>query len=71
MLREVDPVLTGRLTPNVIQSIVDLIPDLWLDDPAFSGPAAQREAYLAYFHERLRTPHAFVEEAINARSQLV
>ncbi len=70
-LPEADDLLSARLTPEVIQRIVQLIPDLWLDDPAFEGPEAQRAAYTAYLRERLQPPRAFVEEAINARAQLV
>jgi hypothetical protein len=48
-------------------SVVALIPDSWLaDDPMFSGPAAQRRAYVDYFVRRLLAPRAFVEEATRA-----
>jgi hypothetical protein len=70
-LPEVDEALSARLTPSVVGAIVDLIPEGWLDDPAFTGPAEQRAAYLSYLIERLRLPHAFVQEAIDARAAIV
>ena len=37
-LREVDAKMTGRVTPDIIDSIVKLIPDAWLvGDSPFSG----------------------------------
>ena len=70
-LHEVDGVLSARPAPNVIQSIVSLIPDAWLDDPAFFSPEERRAAYSSYLSARLRPPRAFVEEAIDARAQLL
>lgn len=70
-LREVDRFLSARLTTEVIDAIVGLVPDDWLDDRAFSGPDECRAAYSAYLAARLRPPRAFVEEAVNARAQLV
>ncbi|MEA2641518.1 MAG: hypothetical protein QOF51_2912, partial [Chloroflexota bacterium] len=70
-LRQVDEALTARLTPEVIGAIVARIPDVWCDDPAFSTPDERRAAYVAYLSARLQAPRAFVEEAIDARAQLV
>jgi hypothetical protein len=70
-LREADDVLSARLTPEIIHGIVRLIPDSWLDDPAFSDPEEQRDAYAAYLLRRLQPPRAFLQEAIDARSQIV
>ena len=37
-LREVDAKMTGRVTPDIIDSVVKLIPDAWLvGDSPFSG----------------------------------
>lgn len=72
-LKEVDGRLAGVLTPAVIASIVDLIPDAWLA-PA-EGTAVevqpQRDVYAAYLSERLEAPRDFLEEAIHARLQNV
>jgi hypothetical protein len=70
-LREVDEVVSARITPDVIREIVALAPDTWLDDPAFTGPEERRAAYASYLSARLRSPRAFVEEAIDARAQLL
>ncbi|MGE0684354.1 MAG: HipA family kinase [Candidatus Binatia bacterium] len=68
-LREVDSLMTGRVTPELIHSIVQLIPDAWLvGDSVFSGNNQHREAYLEYLLSRLESPHVFLEEAIRARS---
>jgi len=71
VLREVDRVLSAGLTLDVLRAIVALVPDGWLDDPAFSSPDGHRAAYSSYLSARLRPPRAFVEEAINARAQLI
>jgi hypothetical protein len=70
-LREADERLSGRLTPVVIDRIVALIPEVWLDDPSFPTPADQRAAYRSFIEERIRMPHAFVDEASDARARLV
>jgi hypothetical protein len=73
-LRDIDSKMTERATPDIICAIVKLIPDAWLSaepqvsDSPFRGPAEHREAYIEYLLSRLKTPHAFLEEAIRARS---
>jgi hypothetical protein len=62
LLAEVDEPMAALLTPGVIERIVGLIPEAWLeDDPS------QRAAYSRYLIERLAAPRAFVEEAVRAR----
>lgn len=58
-----DAALTTALAGPVIDEILGWVPDAWLD----GDPATTREAYARYFHDRLATPRAFVEEA--ARGQ--
>ena len=71
-LREVDSKMTGRVTPDIVDSIVQLIPDAWLDgDSSFGGSNQYRAAYMEYLLRRLEPPHAFLEEAIRARSRYV
>jgi hypothetical protein len=71
-LQEVDAKMTGRVTPDIIDNIVTLIPDAWLlGDSAFSESAQHRDAYLEYLLSRLEPPHVFLEEAIRARSLYV
>jgi HipA-like protein len=67
-LQEIDAAMAGALTPEVIDGIVDLVPDGWLADGSDGGTASGvRDAYRRYFLERLAPPRAFVEEAVRAR----
>ena len=68
-LREVDSKLTARITPEIMDRIVQLIPDAWLvEDSSLGGNNPSREAYTQYLLSRLEPPHMFLEEAIRARS---
>lgn len=68
-LHEADAQLTARITPEVIERIVQLIPDAWLvDDSPFAEGGPHRDAYVEYLLRRLEPPRAFLEEAIRARS---
>jgi HipA-like kinase len=62
MLAEVDAGMAALLTPAILERIVALIPDAWIED----GPSS-RAAYRRYLIDRLAPPRAFVEEAIRAR----
>jgi hypothetical protein len=69
-LDQADTALRSRLTPAVIQHIVDLIPGVWLDGEShFADRAAHRQAYVAYLLSRLEASHLFVEEAKHAHAQ--
>jgi hypothetical protein len=71
-LNEADARVSALITSRVIEDIVALIPETWLgSDAAFATAAENREAYTKYLQRRLTQPHAFVGEAIRARSQLV
>jgi hypothetical protein len=61
-LADVDAAMAAMLTPAIVEQIVALIPEAWLED----GPAG-RAAYSRYLTDRLQAPRAFVEEAIRAR----
>jgi hypothetical protein len=68
-LPEADMSMSKLLTPNLIASVVALIPDTWLEDePSFASKAEHREAYVRYLTRRLEAPRAFFEEAVRARS---
>jgi hypothetical protein len=68
-LAQVDAPMAAQLTPAAIEAVLAQVPDGWLtDEPLFSGPAAQRRAYVDYFVRRLQAPRAFVEEAIRAHA---
>jgi hypothetical protein len=71
-LREVDSKMTGRVTPDIIDGIVQLIPETWLvGDSSFGESNRHRDAYMEYLLSRLEAPHVFLEEAIRARSLYV
>jgi hypothetical protein len=67
-LEEVDAAMTDRLTTAIIAGIVELIPDVWLEDGKCEGGEAQdRTAYRNFLLDRLASPRAFVEEVARAR----
>jgi hypothetical protein len=71
-LVEADALLRDRLTAEILESIIRMIPDTWLDhDPVYPDHDAHRAAYVAYLLDRLVASQLFVEEALHARSQLV
>jgi hypothetical protein len=71
-LADADARMSGLLTPELIEGIVALIPESWLgSDTVFATTRENRDAYTKYLQQRLTQPHAFVQEAIRARSQLV
>jgi hypothetical protein len=65
MLEQVDAEMAGALTDASINDIVELIPDGWLAERA--DRAWDRHAYSGYLRERLKSPRAFVREAVRAR----
>ncbi len=68
-LEEADAAMAEMLRPEVIDRVVALIPDAWLDDePTFASKREHRAAYAAWLGARLRAPRAFAEEAARARS---
>ncbi|MBD1844215.1 aminotransferase class I and II [Cyanobacteria bacterium FACHB-63] len=67
-LEAVDSKLSEQLTPQVIESLVNLIPESWLvENTPFSQPDEHRSAYIEYLYARLEQPRHFLEEAIRAR----
>jgi hypothetical protein len=68
-LQAVDSKMTKLLVSDIIERIVQLIPDAWLvGDSPFSSNSEHRDAYLNYLLNRLKSSHIFLEEAIRARS---
>ncbi len=71
-LREAEATLRRRLTPEVLERTVELIPDAWLDkEAAFASARGHRDAYLAWLLGRLEAAPAFIKEAEHARAQPV
>lgn len=68
-LEEADAQMTAQLTPDIIDGIVQQIPDAWLvENSPFPESRQHRDAYTEYLLKRLEPPHIFLEEAIRARS---
>jgi hypothetical protein len=68
-LEAVDSIMAERVTPDILDPILQLIPDVWLvESSPFDSPEQHRNAYREYFLRRLEPPHTFLEEAIRARS---
>lgn len=63
----VDTEFRALLTPDLIHSIVALIPEQWLTESTFDSPAAQRAAYARFLEIRIANSEIFVKEAQNAR----
>ena len=61
-IREADARLSARLTKDIIDGVLALIPDAWLVD----GP--DRMIYRDYLMERLQPPREWMEEAVRART---
>jgi hypothetical protein len=71
-VRAADAALAPRVTEALIRDIVSAVPDDWLDaDDRFASIAEMRAAYVEYLLRRIEQSHAFVEEAVRARSLLV
>jgi hypothetical protein len=67
-IAEADARLAPRLSADVTDAIIDAIPDDWLTDGRFGGPAAERDAYRRYLDRRLRARPTWVAEADRARA---
>ena len=67
-LAEADIVLRERLTIEIIDQIVDAIPDTWLAGAGQTVPPTEyRAAYSAYLWRRLEASDLFLQEAIRAQ----
>ena len=67
-LETADQTMTAAITPAVINEVVGLVPDEWLEnDSHFESTAEHRRAYVEYLTRRLEAPRPFVEEAMRAR----
>jgi hypothetical protein len=65
----IDASMRAKLTPELLKSIVEIIPESWLDDDsAFASPEAHRAAYVQYLLDRLNAADVFVKEAVRAHT---
>jgi hypothetical protein len=68
-LEDADRACRTRLSAEVIERAVGLIPDAWLtDSETFPSPASQRQAYDRFLTSRLDASATFTGEAVRARS---
>jgi hypothetical protein len=71
-LAMVNDVFSQKLTTEVLQNIVSLIPDDWLqNEQTFSSIEEHRSAYLEFLKIRLHNSKFFVNEANDARKSLI
>jgi hypothetical protein len=71
-LKEVDTALKGLLTTDVIEKIVDMVPDEWLEDNPFVQSAKEgRDVYIQFLNKRIAASDIFIKEAMYARKSLV
>jgi hypothetical protein len=69
-IADADARLAPRLPADVLDRIIDAIPDSWLTDGAFSGPPAERDAYRRYLATRLEARPIWVGAAEAARTEV-
>jgi len=68
-LEEADARLAALVTPDLIEELLSLIPDGWLEgETRFADADSHRAAYAEYLLSRLKAPRDFVKEAADARA---
>ncbi|WP_242928461.1 HipA family kinase [Pontibacter vulgaris] len=72
-LEAIDAEFRSILGPEVIQSIVSLIPDAWLagEESPFATAEEHRQAYAYFLNTRIAHSEIFVKEAQHARKALI
>ncbi|MGB8646335.1 MAG: HipA family kinase [Anaerolineae bacterium] len=71
-LEQADAAARARITPALIEEVVNLAPDTWLEGNApFATLLEQRQAYAAYLRSRLDASPLFVQEAHDARAKRI
>jgi hypothetical protein len=72
VLAETDTAFKQLLTPEVLEGIVNLIPEDWLQwEEVEDTPAELRNVYLQFLLTRLNHSEIFIKEAQNAREKLI
>lgn len=70
-MTEADAEMHRQITPEVIDRIVDMIPDTWLEEPGSDlTPEDRRHVYRTFLKTRLENSKIFVDHAIATRRQL-
>jgi hypothetical protein len=71
-IEQVDAECKKILSENVLQSIVNLIPDEWLNwDGTNESPEQIKETYFKFLKTRLQYSTVFITEALNVRKALI
>ncbi len=72
-LDKTDEACKAVLTPELIRSIVNLIPDSWIPEENMAEASREgvRNVYAEFLLQRLNSSHNFVKEAQNARKALI
>ncbi len=70
-LAAVDAELSALFTPKIINEVLALIPDEWLNEDIFPSSKQQRNAYAKFLTSRITNSSIFVKEAQNARQTLI
>lgn len=68
-LQEVNEQFTAMLTPEVIKSIINLVPGTWLYENG--SPEEMRQVYNEFLNQRIASSAIFVNEAQHARAALI
>lgn len=71
LLEEVDQQFKTLLTPKVIEAVLNVIPEEWLDDNFFNNSTEQKEAYAYFLNNRVANSQIFVKGAEDAREKLI
>lgn len=70
-MEEVDEKFKKILTPQIIEEVLSLLPDEWLNEDLFKSSNAQREAYATFLNTRIANSDIFVNAVQHAREALV
>ena len=70
-LEKVDTELKNILTPELVKTVLSIIPDEWLNEEIFKTSEEQREAYALFLNTRIANSNIFVNEAQHARETLI
>jgi hypothetical protein len=63
---------SAKLTPQIIDEVISLIPTEWLVDGSVAdSPEEQRKVYASFLTARVQNSDIFVKEAINARKSII
>jgi hypothetical protein len=66
-IEEEDEAMASLLTEEVIDAVLSLVPDEWLQERTDTPAADLRAAYRRYLLQRLEAPRAFAAGAVDAR----